>query len=40
MTRGYQIIQYDLDSSLNGIEIDKDVTQNDQLGGQAQWLVR
>lgn len=40
MTRGYQIIQYDLDSSLNGIEIDKDVTQNDHLGGQAQWLIR
>lgn len=40
MTRGYQLTQFDLNSSVNGIQIDKDLTQDDELGGQVQWLIR
>lgn len=39
-TRGYQMVQYDLNTVVNGIQIDKDKTQTDNLGGQAQWLVK
>lgn len=38
--RGYQMTQFNLDITMNGIQIDEDKTQNDQLGGQVQWLVR
>lgn len=37
--RGYQMVQT-LDQNLvNGIGIDRDVTQTDNLGGQVQWLA-
>lgn len=37
--RGYQLIQLFPTVTINGIEIDIDVTQNDFFGGQVQWLV-
>jgi len=38
--RGYQLIQLYPSVTVNGIGIDVDVIQTDQLGGQAQWLVQ
>lgn len=38
-TRGYQLIQKNLDITVNGIQIDQDMTQNDSLGGQVLWLI-
>ena len=40
MTRGYQLIQHNLDETVNGVQIDQDTSQNDLLGGQAQCLFR
>jgi hypothetical protein len=37
-TRGYQLLQLWPPISINGVWIDLDVAQNDNLGGQAQWL--
>jgi len=37
--RGYQMIQTLVPQPVNGIGIDKDVTQTDQQGGQALWLA-
>jgi hypothetical protein len=37
--RGYQMIQSFVSEPVNGIGIDKDVTQTDSEGGQAQWGV-
>jgi hypothetical protein len=37
--RGYQMVQTLVQEPVNGIGIDKDVTQTDGQGGQAQWLV-
>lgn len=37
--RGYQMVQTLVSEPVNGIGIDKDVTQTDNEGGQAQWLV-
>lgn len=37
--RGYQMVQTLVQEPVNGIGIDKDVTQTDSQGGQAQWLV-
>jgi hypothetical protein len=37
-TRGYQMVQ-SLPATVDGIELDPDVTQRDLLGGNAQWLV-
>jgi hypothetical protein len=37
--RGYQMIQTLVPQPVNGIGIDQDVTQTDQLGGQATWLA-
>lgn len=39
-TRGYQLIQHNLDVTVNGVQIDQDTSQNDHLGGQAQCLFR
>jgi hypothetical protein len=40
-TRGYQMKQQvPLDQTVNGIGIDKDITQADNLGGTAIWLAR
>jgi hypothetical protein len=36
--RGYQLVQLFPGITVNGINIDRDVTQNDNEGGQAQWL--
>lgn len=38
--RGYQMVQLFPSVTVNGIGIDVDVTQTDQEGGQAQWLVQ
>jgi hypothetical protein len=37
--RGYQMIQTVVPEPVNGIGIDKDVTQTDGKGGQAIWLI-
>jgi hypothetical protein len=37
-TRGYQLLQLYPAISINGIAVDIDITQNDNSGGQAQWL--
>lgn len=37
--RGYQMVQTLVPEPVNGIGIDKDVTQTDNAGGQVQWLV-
>jgi hypothetical protein len=37
-TRGYQLQQLYPSISINGIAVDIDITQNDNSGGQAQWL--
>jgi glycoside hydrolase-like protein len=37
--RGYQMVQTLVQEPVNGIGIDKDVTQTDSEGGQAQWLI-
>jgi hypothetical protein len=37
--RGYQMFQSSSEFTLNGIQIDKNTTQTDGQGGQAQWLV-
>jgi hypothetical protein len=37
--RGYQMIQTQVPQPVNGIGIDKDVTQTDLQGGQALWLA-
>ncbi len=36
-TRGYQLIQ-GAETTVNGIGIDSDTTQNDNLGGTVLWL--
>ena len=36
--RGYQMVQSGVSALVNGISIDKDVTQTDQQGGTALWL--
>jgi hypothetical protein len=38
--RGYQIMQPQIDIDMHGINVDIDVTQDDNLAGQALWLVR
>lgn len=38
-TRGYQMVQKNLDITVNGIQIDQDETQDDSLGGQVLWLI-
>jgi hypothetical protein len=37
--RGYQMVQTLVPGLVNGIGIDKDVTQTDSAGGQAIWLI-
>ncbi len=37
--RGYQMIQTGVAGTVHGISIDADMTQTDQKGGQAQWVV-
>ena len=37
--RGYQLLQLYPSVTVNGIGIDIDVTQNDYMGGQVQWLL-
>jgi hypothetical protein len=37
-TRGYQMVQSLVSQPVNGVGIDKDVTQTDQLGGTVLWL--
>jgi hypothetical protein len=37
--RGYQMVQTLVPELVNGIGIDKDVTQTDSAGGQAIWLI-
>ena len=37
--RGYQMVQTLVPELVNGIGIDKDVTQTDNKGGQALWLT-
>jgi hypothetical protein len=37
-TRGYQLIQLFPSIEINGVGVDIDIAQNDQEGGQAQWL--
>jgi hypothetical protein len=37
-TRGYQMIQSGVGNQ-SGVDVDLDVTQRDQLGGNAQWLI-
>lgn len=37
-TRGYQMVQSLVSQPVNGIGIDQDVTQTDQLGGTVLWL--
>lgn len=37
--RGYQMVQTPVANAVNGIGIDKDVTQTDNKGGQALWLI-
>lgn len=37
--RGYQLIQLFPSLTLNGVDVDVDVTQNDFKGDQAQWLA-
>jgi len=38
--RGYQLVQHFASAPVNGISIDLNITQNDNQGGQAQWLVQ
>lgn len=38
--RGYQMVQTLVQNPVNGIGIDDDMTQTDQLGGQALWLIQ
>jgi hypothetical protein len=37
--RGYQMVQTFVSDPVNGISIDRDITQTDAKGGQAQWLA-
>jgi len=37
-SRGYQMIQLFPSIQVNGVGVDLDVVQDDQQGGQAQWL--
>ncbi len=37
--RGYQLIQSDPDTKINGVVVNRDTTQTDSLGGRALWLV-
>lgn len=37
--RGYQMVQTLEQNLVNGVGIDRDVTQTDSLGGQVQWLA-
>lgn len=39
-TRGYQMVQSLVSQPVNGIGIDHDVTQSDQLGGTVLWLMQ
>ncbi|MHC8306387.1 glycoside hydrolase domain-containing protein [Pseudomonas sp. PB3P13] len=38
--RGYQMVQTFVQNSVNGVGIDDDTTQTDQLGGQALWWTQ
>jgi hypothetical protein len=36
--RGYQLIQFFPSIEINGVSVDIDIAQDDEKGGQAQWL--
>lgn len=39
-TQGYQMIQTIAGEKIFGVDIDRDTTQTDHLGGHVQWLIR